>query len=229
MIFLQNMSWHGTYGFVPKSYKLIRTWPAESLRLPLCYPHFTKKYNYILHDSVCIYNWTIVKLTILPLEQISNTHTQFMIHLKFSGYAWFIQSYSHDILHGFTALKGGVIISPFPVRWENLAFLFHKTFIYLLFLPSFKCLPSLWFLSQESEWDLECKERPSPQRTWASVSSDSSMKNLWFLQLLSRPSTQNRLPDLQQRQIDSQWWNRFDWASHTRMDKKLHLITICTP
>lgn len=83
-----------------------------------------------------------------------------MIHLKFSGYAWFIQSYSHDILHGLTALKGGVIISPFPVRWENVAFLFHKRFIYLLFLPSLKCLPSLWFLSRESEWDLECKKDP---------------------------------------------------------------------
>lgn len=32
--------------------------------------------------------------------------------------------------------------------------------------------------------------------------------------ICTTPSTQNRLPDLQQRQIDSQWCNRFDLA-HT--------------
>lgn len=166
MIFLQNMSWHSTYGFVPKSYELIITWPVNSSP-SACHsaPHTSEKYIIIY----CMIQYVFTTEQLLswlyyPLNKFL-THTQFMIHLKFSGYAWFIQSYSHDILHGLTALKGGVIISPFPVRWENLAFPFHKRFTYLLFLPTFKCLPSLWFLSQEIEWDLECRGRCSPQRT----------------------------------------------------------------
>lgn len=71
-----------------------------------------------------------------------------------------MQSYSHDILHVLTALRDDVIISPFPFRRENMPFLFHKRFIYLLLLPGSKSLPRLWFLSQESEWDFDCKKDP---------------------------------------------------------------------
>lgn len=138
MIFLQNMSWQSIYGFVPKSHQLIRTWPVN-LSPSACHsaPHTSGKYIIIycmiqyVFTTEQLLNWLYC-----PLNKFL-THTQFVIHLKFSGYAWFIQSYSHDILQGLTALKGALSISLFPVRWENLAFLFHKRFIYLLFLPRF--------------------------------------------------------------------------------------------
>lgn len=45
-----------------------------------------------------VYNLTITKLPILPLEHSSHTHTPFLIHLQLR-HAMFTESYSHDIFH----------------------------------------------------------------------------------------------------------------------------------
>lgn len=113
---------------------------------PLTAYHISEKIYIITRYMIqyAVYNLTIIKLPILPLEHSSHTHpVSDSSPIKTRCVYWVLQPRHSSLLNCPQWRRDLGLSSPFPFRWD-------KTLIpFLRDCPTCYCYPSLWFLRQK--------------------------------------------------------------------------------